>query len=593
MLTAGEALELELRGKRDEALQRELSQLTTEHVLMSPGWFGLETATPLQRAICRVSDGLPIGDLLELPLVDEPERYPEEVQGRLRWEYVFCEDLDQNKTAELTDLPATMPREMAVIAAIRAAKSLWAACKAIVASQTVDVSPCRPGEPARYSVLSVRKDNARAIYDHIITAMRNGPRLQEIIESYTESRTEFEVVVRHPSGARIEIRIVHGGASGQALISRYSAGGCFDEFPRMLGAEDSKVNFEESYKAIRGRLLDGAQLLFIGSPWVAMGPAYRMAEAHAGRPSPARVVARAVGPAMNPIWWTPERVREVRESGDATQTDKTGEEVYQTDVLGLFLRETKLSMFAMADLRKVARKSPLQLAPVPRCRYRFFIDPSGARNAFALAIAFRDFDGRRRMAFAKEWVPPFDEEEVMAEIARLCWPYRLAGDPTARKLYIGTDQWSFGALSALARRHDVVLVQHTANTREKNDWYRSLALDVSQAASEDPPADAVELCDVPHVRDDLVRVQRKLTQHGSSIYLPITSDGRHCDLAPAIVGAFYAEPLLPPLPPEEEAEPGWTREELEDAEKLDRELEEEDRGGVFTDRAWTSEREWR
>jgi hypothetical protein len=35
----------------------------TEALLTSPEAFGLTTATPLQRAICRVSDGVPIGDL--------------------------------------------------------------------------------------------------------------------------------------------------------------------------------------------------------------------------------------------------------------------------------------------------------------------------------------------------------------------------------------------------------------------------------------------------------------------------------------------------------------------------------------------------
>ena len=34
-----------------------------ERLLMSPAAFGLTTASPLQRAVCRIIDGLPLGDL--------------------------------------------------------------------------------------------------------------------------------------------------------------------------------------------------------------------------------------------------------------------------------------------------------------------------------------------------------------------------------------------------------------------------------------------------------------------------------------------------------------------------------------------------
>ncbi len=40
---------------------------TLERLLTHPSAFGLLTASPLQRAICRIADGLPLGELAEHP----------------------------------------------------------------------------------------------------------------------------------------------------------------------------------------------------------------------------------------------------------------------------------------------------------------------------------------------------------------------------------------------------------------------------------------------------------------------------------------------------------------------------------------------
>jgi len=48
----------------------------------------------------------------------------------------------------------------------------------------------------------------------------------------------------------------------------------------------------------------------------------------------------------------------------------------------------------------------------------------------------------------------------------------------------------------------------------------------------------IELPPEPMLRSDLQRVKRRTTQATVQIVLPKTSDGRHCDFAPALLGAL-------------------------------------------------------
>lgn len=47
----------------DDPANTDQRRLTLEGILTSPAAFGLTSATPVKRAICRIADGLPLGDL--------------------------------------------------------------------------------------------------------------------------------------------------------------------------------------------------------------------------------------------------------------------------------------------------------------------------------------------------------------------------------------------------------------------------------------------------------------------------------------------------------------------------------------------------
>ena len=74
---------------RMQSRRSDTSELTLEEVLTGPDWLGLTTATPLQRAICRIADGLPIDDLINQTMVEGLAAYPEEVHERASWQWCF------------------------------------------------------------------------------------------------------------------------------------------------------------------------------------------------------------------------------------------------------------------------------------------------------------------------------------------------------------------------------------------------------------------------------------------------------------------------------------------------------------------------
>ena len=155
--------------------------LTTEQLLVSPQAFGLTTASPLQRAICRAVDGLPLGDL------------------------ALREDV-REAIGDVDALPVGKPpHEVHILAAIRTAKSLLSAATTIRASQTVDVSGLARGDIIRIGVVSLKLENTRAVMNHLVSNLRAKPLLRPLLVGDPEAASESGVELRHPSGRIVEV----------------------------------------------------------------------------------------------------------------------------------------------------------------------------------------------------------------------------------------------------------------------------------------------------------------------------------------------------------------------------------------------------
>lgn len=496
-----------------------------EAILTRPDLFGLEDASPLQRAICRIWDGVPLGDLAA------DETVARAVGG----------------AAAIAELPRGCPKEVVLLSGIRCGKSLLAAACAVRAALTCDVSRLGPGEVPRVSVLSVNMDSAGQTWAHIRGRVESSPLLAGLL---VREPTADSLYLRHPTGRPVEIRVVAGSRAASTLVSRWSAGLICDEAPRMVGAEDGVVNLDDARHAIAGRLLPGAQVQLIGSPWAPFGPVYQLVEDFWGKPSPALVVVRGRASHMNPQWWTPDRVTELRE---------TNPDAYQTDELGEFL-DPVAGLMTLDELKACQRAAPEVLPPAPGHHYSAAIDPGTRNNAWTMVVTTTlpggEYGTRREaVVLARQWVgsasAPLSPSAVFGEIAGLLKPYGVGT--------VASDSWAADAMRDVASSQGLGLICVSWTRSKKLEVYKSLAGKVRDRR--------LELAPVPLLLRDLSQVRRRVTLGGIAIELPETSDGRHCDFAPALAlalsrpaGSPEPQPPAPGTPEAEKAEADAMRE---------------------------------
>ena len=474
--------------------------ISTESLLTSPAAFNIVSASPAQRAACRILDGLPLQELADHPDVIALVGGPDAVHA----------------------LPHEPPTETVVAAAIRTAKTILSLAAVSRMSQTVDESRLGRGEIPRVSLVSLKLDVTEVARRILLDTFEGS----SVLSSLLLDATADVVTVRHPSGRPIEIAIVAGAKAGGGLVARWCGGAVFDEATRMNGASDAVVNLDDARSALLGRLLPGAQILYIGSPWAPHGPVYEMVQEHWRKPSARMVVLRGSGPMLNPQWWTPARCARLQEQ------DPTA---YQTDVLGEFA-DPESGLINPVALRTATRESPLELEPDPVARYVAAIDPSegtASANPWTLVIVEHSpaprmptpgdpqpLPKRFRVALAREWRGS-GPDRTLAEIAAICRRYRIR---TAI-----TDQYSGAAISDIAARHGLQLFIDRWSATSKLEAFQNLATLIAN--------DQLELCPDRQLKRDLLSVKRRTTQQGVTIVLPKTGDGRHADYAPALASA--------------------------------------------------------
>lgn len=517
-----------------------LAGSSLERTLVSPHGFGLVTATPLQQAICRIADGEPLSGLETVPLLAQADAYAEDIQERatLAW-----------SIGDVRKLPASRPAELYIVGPIRSGKSLMTAAVSVCATQRCDMSLLGPGEVPRVSVVSLTTDLARVVHQHVVGRSLASRHLRNLMAG---DPTTDSVMFRHPSGVPVEVKIVAGARAGGSLVARWSAGVVFDEFTRMTGHEDGVVNFDDARTAVSGRLLPGAQLCGIGSPWAPFGPAYAMVNQYWQDPSRERVIIRAVGPAMNPVYWTPQRCEELRRRDPVA---------FRTDVLGEFA-DPEMSLFTASDLDAVTRPNPIDVPPVHGQFYVAAMDPATRADAWTLVIATRLRSGIIQIVRAQQWQAskgaPLSPEAVLRDMSETLRPYNVSR--------VTTDQWAADALADLGARYNLWLHSENITATKKVELFESMRAMVL--------AKRVELPPVRELQDDIRRVRKRVTQSGITIELP-RAGGRHCDYAFATALAL-AQPVGEPVPEASALPTGWEQWELDEADRLAKRLRRDD-----------------
>ncbi len=496
-------------------------KLTTEQILTSPDGFGLASATPVQRAACRARDGLPLRELAEHPDVVAAFGGADALRA-------------------LPGERGAKPTTFWNIASARTAKTTLAVAAAVADSQSLDVTGLGHGEVPRISVLSLKLDVADVPFTRLAETLRASRVLRGLVIG---EPTGTILRVRHPSGRPIEIAVVAGGRAGGGLAARWSGGLIADEAPRMVGRDEAVANLDDALATIHERLLPGAQIMAIGSPWAPRGPAYDAVTAHFGKPTEHVVVMRTTGPAGNPRYWTRERLERLRE---------TNETAWRINALGEFL-DPETGLFNPVSLRSSTRESPAELPPEAGGDYVAAVDPSegtATGNAFTLVIVKREREGegdnarqRLRVAVARQW-RGIGPDAVWSEVAGVCARYGVRN--------VTSDGYAASANVDLARRHRLTLHIRKASAASKLDDFTNLATLVHAGAIELPP-DRV-------FKADLLSVRKRATANGYTIVLPKTGDGRHADFAAALALVVFASssarPPNPWIAALERAEPG-------------------------------------
>lgn len=486
-------------------LDAEAPWSTLEELLTRADLFGLRTATFAQRFICRVLDGRPIDDLLRFEPLPNVGAYPPEVRERSTWEWMMG-------GASAAALPSVPPLELYGVGGIRTAKSLLISAHGFDRSRRCDVSRLRHGEVARYSGLSTELDKARAILQHLVPTATSKPALAQHVVG---DPTAEGLTVRHPSGAEVDIRIVAGKRAGGSVVSYWSAGAAFDEAPRMVGAAEGVVNFDEARAAVLGRLLPGAQLLAMGSPWAPMGPIYQAVVDYHGKPSTQLVVLRATAPMLNWHTWTPAEVERVL-------AQPGGDQTYQADILGEFV-DAETGLVSHGAIERATRRTEGDLERNPLASYLAVMDPATRRNAWTLVVLTRLGTGRIAVACARQWQgtpgAPLSVDATLDDVAAVLGRY---GVDSAL-----TDQWAADAIKEAAHRKGLYLFEEPWTGTDRTQKFLDLAQLIETGG--------LELSRDAYVAADLRRVRRKVMQSGGvQILLPQTADGRHCDYAPAL-----------------------------------------------------------
>lgn len=486
-----------------------LSPSILEALLTSREAFGLENATPLQRAICRVSDGVPIGELWEDAGVREG--FGGVLPG------------------------AVAPRTLVILAAIRGAKSMIAAAKAFECALTCDVSGLQPGDELRIPVLSVDKDSAHQVFNHLVGTIQAKPHLRQHLAA---EPTADSVLLRHESGRTVEVKVTAMSKYGTTLVGRWLATCIFDEAPRMAGQSDGVRNLDDALHAIAGRMRPGSQIMIIGSPNVPFGPVHEMNQEAFGRPSEKIVVVRGTGPLLNPTWWTPERVEWTRVHAPRS---------YVTDVLGKFA-DSEDQLFSSVTVDAAMRQGPEVIPARPGHSYVAAIDPAMRGNAWTLVVlGCEGFDDKSEpryyVALSKQWrgskSAPLRPDIVLSEIAATVKPYGL------------TEIWSDGhnidSLQVIAEQEGITIAEAFTTQGDVVSRIENIRVLLEDSR--------LELSPDRTLRADLLRVRRRVNQKNTTMAMPVTADGRHCDFVPAL-GLCLAYPPLGPVTTARQRDPG-------------------------------------
>ncbi len=396
--------------------------------------------------------------------------------------------------------PADPAREGWVIVGRRGGKSRIAALVAVYLACFRDYrAVLAPGEVGTLPIVAADRKQARTILRYVIGFLDAVPMLAKMVEARTaETITLSNRVV-------IEVHT----ASWRTLRGYTLVGAICDEIA-FWRSEDAANPDHEILAGLRPGMatVPGALLLCISSPYARRGALWDAYRRHYGQDGDGVLVWQAPTAVMNPL--VPAHVIDSAYTEDESAAAAEYGAEFRRDLEAFVSREA-LAACVVSDRR--------ELPPVSGCTYVAFTDPSGgSQDAFTLAIAHREADGRAVLDCVRERRPPFSPDQIVREFADVLRLYRIG---TVRGDRYG-GEWPRERFA----RHGV---SYLPSERTKSELYAALLPLLNSGQ--------VELLDDRRLLAQLASLERRTTRGSGRDSIDHPPRG-HDDVANAAAGAL-------------------------------------------------------
>jgi hypothetical protein len=399
-----------------------------------------------------------------------------------------------------TAAPTAPAREAWAICGRRGGKTRVMASVAAWLACFVDWRPfLSPGEIASVMLIAADRRQARTAMRYLRSFVIEHPTLSRLVTRETDDLIELScrVVIEVTTASFRSVR----GYSVAAVLA--------DEVAFWFDGEVSANPASEVLVALRAAMatMPSALLMVATTPYARRGTVYETYRRHWARDGDPILVWRAPTRRMNPS--VPQSLIDDAIEADPASAAAEYLAEFRTDVETFIAREV-IEAATVSGRHELPRASGAY--------YVAFCDPSGgSADAFTLAIAHRDKDGRAILDAVRERRPPFSPEAVVQEFAAVLKSYglhRVTGDR-----YAG--EWP-------VERFRVHGITYESSAAPKSDIYRD-TLPLLNAGK-------VELLDIPRLAQQLCGLERRTARGGrdSIDHAP----GAHDDLANAVAGVL-------------------------------------------------------
>jgi len=379
---------LSARHLRQKTAVLKDAAFSLERLLCDPE-MGKFPASPVQKALMRAVDGQVVF-------------FPEEHDRRMKFHF-GC-----------SVLPNIRPRVVILRTGIRAAKSLISALGLLRSVLTCQfrrppekgetpgpdgLVGVRDGELVRAAIVGPTLKHTEACFEHIVGTMRASPVLSTMLVKVLAT----SVTIRRPDGTNVRIERVAAASGGSGLRSTWLAGALFDEAD-FHGAEDAAVNLISQLDAARTRLLNGAQIWVVSSPWSDSTPFHKLFTDAFGKPDADTLAFHSDSRSMNPT------LSQALEDAERAKNAENAAREYDA----IPLRTNSKRWFPEDCIVKAVDKARPQTLPYIRTLHYAGADWGFSKNSSTLAIS-RWNGERAQLAFYDE-LQPTEEESLRPKV---------------------------------------------------------------------------------------------------------------------------------------------------------------------------------